>query len=141
MDKKDLISSLYDELEKYIQIRNKNIKLLVTNLYKISGDSFIKDNRLVDLYSKHSEVKKLLEYFLTDAKKKISQEKEIPKPEKVKKYNNQNYEKSYYNEYYDCDDRDIGFEENVDNYTPYNTNEEYYDDGSSTYDENEFYYN
>ncbi len=41
----------------------------------------------------------------------------------------------------DFDDRDLGMEDDFDNYTPYNTNEENYDDGSSSYDENEYYYN
>lgn len=151
MNKNDLISKLYEEVEKYLQIRNTSIKQLVSDLYKIDGNNFMKDKRLLNIFSKHSEVEKLLEYFLKKEIKNVQQEKRVSqyttKEVKTKTqsnnkhyYNENSYNESYYNERYDYDDRDLGIEDDINNYTPYNTNEENYDNGCVSYDEENSFY-
>lgn len=128
MNRDELVLQLKDELMKYIHVRNNVIKNLVFDLNKIDGGRFIKDSRLIGLISNYPEIKKLLEYFLTKA------------PKRKNNYKNENRYGYYVFDDGDYDNRDLGIEEDYENNTPYDIDEEHYDDGSCMYDSDNPYY-
>ena len=130
MSGNDLVLQLKDELMKYIHIRNNVIKNLVFDLNEISGDKFLKDARLTGLISNYPEIQNLLKYLLKNAPKR--------KVNRQNKYTN--YNGGYKFDDLDYDNRDIGIEEDYQNHTPYNIDEEQYDDGSCMYDSDNAFY-